>query len=95
MKFVTVMDMWLLIMNMALLVGIAYGGRRLIKTVEQIANKDSDAVLRERKSILKIIQKEIDHYELVINMGNADQNLIDIHEILLELRTEIAKRDQK
>jgi hypothetical protein len=88
------MDMWLLIMNVVLLVGIAYGGRRLIKSVEQMVSKDSDSVLKERKAILKIIQKEIDHYDLVNGMG-TDQNLIDIHEILLDIKSEILKRDQK
>lgn len=95
MKFVTVMDMWLLIINVVMLFGIAYGGRKLIKTLEQIVNKDSDSAIKERRSILKIIQKEIDHYELVINMGNADQSLTDVHSILLDLKSEILKRDQK
>ena len=43
-------------------------------------------------TILKILQKEIDHYELVINMGNQDQQLIDIHEILLDIKSEILKK---
>jgi hypothetical protein len=64
MKFVTVMDMWLLIINMILLGLIGYYGRKLIKSVETIGlssdkNKEIEVAKRERFKMLSVIDDEI------------------------------------
>ena len=61
MKFVTVMDMWLLILNGGLLVAILYYGRKLIKLMARAADRhDEDlgvlAKSNERTRIVKIIE---------------------------------------
>jgi len=61
MKFVTVMDMWLLIINIALLGFIGYYGRRLIKMISRVVSRiDYDQVEKERKAIIDMIKEERD-----------------------------------
>jgi hypothetical protein len=60
MKFVTVMDMWLLIMNMGLLGALLYYGRRTIKLMVRVSsNTDARAAARERERVIRMIEEEI------------------------------------
>ena len=73
MKFVTVMDMWLLIINLGLMGTIVYFGRKLVKSFSRIAvvaEKRIDSP--ERARILKIVQEEINTYELAVSLGDEE-----------------------
>ena len=91
MKFVTVMDMWLLIMNGILLGSILYYGRKLINLVARSVGKQDEknveaALAEERKRVLKIIEKEISTFKTAANMGDASYNsVIDELETIREL----------
>ena len=55
------MDMWLLIINIALLGFIGYYGRRLIKMISRVVSRiDYDQVEKERKAIIDMIKEERD-----------------------------------
>jgi len=77
MKFVTVMDMWLLLMNLGLLGFIIYFGRNVLKTLIRIASineKSSDSP--ERTRVLKIIRAEIETHSQMASMGDADARVV-------------------
>jgi hypothetical protein len=87
MKFVTVMDMWLLIINIGLLGFIIYSGRKLLKTMTRLMNvgeqKENNA---ERQRCIKLIGLELDHYKVISGMhsdAEADQ-IVHTLEYLLE-----------
>jgi len=98
MKFVTVMDMWLLIINLGLLGCITYFGRRLIKAVEKSVNRDSDAVREERDWFIKILVKEkesVIHQMAMLDLKSTDwQHLNDQRHIIEELETRVMKRQR-
>lgn len=86
MKFVTVMDMWLLIINIGLLGVIIYFGRTVLKTLARIATvseRGNDSP--ERVRITKIIQNERDTYMQMNSMSHdkeAQMTVEALNEIL-------------
>ena len=81
MKFVTVMDMWLLVMNGILLGAILYYGRKLITLVARAVNNNDStttatAVANERKRIVKIIEHELNTFKMASSMGDYQSDAI-------------------
>ena len=81
MKFVTVMDMWLLLMNGVLLGAILYYGRKLITLVARAVNNVDQvtvgqAVLDERKRVCKIIEQELSTFKMATSMGDIQSDAI-------------------
>jgi hypothetical protein len=78
MKFVTVMDMWLLIINIGLMGFIIYFGRRLLKTMTRLMHvgEQRESSL-ERLRCIKIVQAELDHYKVINDMhSDAEANQV-------------------
>lgn len=86
MKFVTVMDMWLLIMNGILLGAILYYGRKLLNIVARASSKQDDtSAEKERKRIIDVIQSELNIYKQMVNMGDKDaKETVTILEMLID-----------
>ena len=81
MKFVTVMDMWLLVMNGILLGAILYYGRKLITLVARAVNNNDQAtvgqaVLDERRRIHKIIEHELNTFKMAASMGDTQSEAV-------------------
>jgi hypothetical protein len=90
MKFVTVMDMWLLIINICMMGGLVYFGRKLLNTMTRLMNvgeqKDNNA---ERQRCIKIIEVELEHYRVINNMhsdAEADQVVHTLEYILDQIK---------
>lgn len=90
MKFVTVMDMWLLIINVCMMGGLFYFGRKLLNTMTRLMHvgeqKDNNA---ERHRCIKIIESELDHYKAIMNMhsdAEADQVVHTLEYVLDEIK---------
>jgi hypothetical protein len=86
MKFVTVMDMWLLIINICMIGGLVYFGRRLLNTMTRLMNvgeqRDNNA---ERQRCIKILESELEHYQVINDMhkdNEADQIVHTLEYIL-------------
>jgi ABC-type phosphate/phosphonate transport system ATPase subunit len=98
MKFVTVMDMWLLILNICLIGGLFYYGRRLLKAVERAVNHESQSVKAERDAIIKMLHKEADSYQQQMSMIDSKStewlHLDDQLQVLKELSAKIEKRNK-
>jgi len=91
MKFVTVMDMWLLIMNGILLGAILYYGRKVIKMMARSEQRqDNNTAEKERKRISAAIQSELNIYQQMVNMG--DKNAEEIVTVLTMLVEQIEPR---
>jgi hypothetical protein len=78
MKFVTVMDMWLLIINICLIGGLFYFGRNLLRTLTRIMHvgeqRENNA---ERQRCIKILEAELEHYRVINNMHtDAEANQV-------------------
>jgi hypothetical protein len=78
MKFVTVMDMWLLIINICMIGGLFYFGRKLLKTLTRIMHvgeqRENNA---ERQRVIRIIDAELEHYRVVNGMHtDAEANQV-------------------
>ena len=94
MKFVTVMDMWLLIMNGILLGFILYYGRKVIKMMARSENRQDDRTAeKERKRISAVIQSELNIYQHMVNMG--DKNAEEIVTVLTMLVEQIEPKGKK
>ena len=94
MKFVTVMDMWLLIMNGILLGAILYYGRKVIKMMARSEQRqDNNTAEKERKRISAAIQSELNIYQQMVNMG--DKNAEEIVTVLTMLVEQIEPRGKK
>lgn len=94
MKFVTVMDMWLLILNGGLLIAILYYGRKLVGSVEKaVSRQDKEtvdaAVANENKRVQKIIEKELSIFKNAVAMG--DESFKGISEELELILKEVKK----
>ena len=91
MKFVTVMDMWLLIINICMMGGLFYFGRKLIKDISRIAHvgemKDNNA---ERRRCINLVESELDHYKTVYSM-EQDPHTKDIITMLEQLANDMKK----
>lgn len=92
MKFVTVMDMWLLIMNIGLLGVIVYFGRNVIKTLSRIAVvSEKSTGSAERSRIIQIIQSEIDIWQHMKTMTPSNDHDAQVAlELLEELKARIS-----
>ena len=85
MKFVTVMDMWLLLMNGILLGAILYYGRKLLTLVTRAtSNQDQTLVQNERNKIIKLIEIELTLFRQAHTMGDESSKAV-IDEINLIL----------
>lgn len=94
MKFVTVMDMWLLIMNGILLGAILYYGRKVIKMMARSEQRlDDRTAEKERKRISAVIQSELNIYQHMVNMG--DKNAEEIVTVLTMLVEQIEPKGKK
>lgn len=94
MKFVTVMDMWLLIMNGILLGAILYYGRKVINLIARATNKkDENSAEKERKRISEVIQTELNIYKQMVNMG--DKDAAEIVTVLTMLVEQIEPKGKK
>ena len=90
MKFVTVMDMWLLIINVCLMGGLFYFGRKLLNTMTRIMHvgeqRDHNA---ERQRCIKLVESELEHYRVIKDMhtdAEADQVVHTLEYLLNEIR---------
>lgn len=90
MKFVTVMDMWLLILNICMLGGAFYFGRKLLKTMTRLMHvgeqRDQNA---ERMRCIRLIEAELEHYQTIENMdrdGPASEVVVVLRELLSNIR---------
>ena len=87
MKFVTVMDMWLLILNIGLLGCVIYFGRVVLKSLNRIANVTEHRTdTPERIRIIKMIQSELETQQQMLSMGSDKevQLTIDVLNDLLD-----------
>lgn len=90
MKFVTVMDMWLLLLNGVLLGTILYYGRKLLGLVAKATNKvNISSADEERKRISIIIRSELTIYQQAATMGDRESE--HIAQVLNELLHQINK----
>lgn len=91
MKFVTVMDMWLLIINIFMLGGLFYFGRKLLKTMTRLMHiGEQREDLTERRRCLAILEAEIDNYTVIKNI-NPDSETIHTLELLEDIHKKIKK----
>ena len=90
MKFVTVMDMWLLIINICMMGGLFYFGRKLLKTMTRLMHVGEQKENHtERQRCIKIIETELDHYKVIKNMhtdAEADQVVHTLEYVLIEIK---------
>lgn len=90
MKFVTVMDMWLLIINLGLMGAILYYGRRLVKLIARVTNNmDASAVEKERVWIINMLTEERDnllHMQSVENVNNYDDEIGMLDDLIEKVR---------
>lgn len=98
MKFVTVMDMWLLLINMVLLGCILYYGRRLIKSIEKVVNKESDQIKEEREWFFRLLKHEEENISHQISMVDPRtpewSNLNDHKHMIKDLEEKVLKRQR-
>lgn len=93
MKFVTVMDMWLLIMNFGLLGFIIYFGRKVVKTLVRVGNlADKSANVDERLRVLKIIRAEMETQSHMASMGDNESQIV--LDVLKDIEKQILKHDR-
>lgn len=90
MKFVTVMDMWLLIINICMMGGLFYFGRKLLRTMTRLMHvgeqRDNHA---ERQRCIKLVEAELEHYKVIKNMhtdAEADQVVHTLEYVLIEIK---------
>ena len=77
MKFVTVMDMWLLLVNIGLLGCLIYVVRNMVKLFKEFQSfRNMELVDKELKSIIVIVKEERDANSQIDDFGFYD-DLID------------------
>jgi hypothetical protein len=81
MKFVTVMDMWLLVMNGILLGAILYYGKKLLDLIKVTNDEKFDesikkAVNLENQRIVSIISKELNTFKSAQAMGDHSYDIL-------------------
>jgi len=92
MKFVTVMDMWLLILNIGLLGGLFYFGRKVLATLARISTiNDRSINIPERSRIVKMINAELDTQKQMLSMG-SDRDVQMTIDVLNELLDKINRK---
>ena len=84
------MDMWLLIINVCLMGGLFYFGRKLLNTMTRIMHvgeqRDHNA---ERQRCIKLVESELEHYRVIKDMhtdAEADQVVHTLEYLLNEIR---------
>lgn len=90
MKFVTVMDMWLLIINIGLMGFIIYFGRNLLKTMTRLMHVGEQRENHtERLRCIKLIETELEHYKVISGMrldAEADQVIHTLEYVLDQIK---------
>lgn len=90
MKFVTVMDMWLLIINLGLMGYIIYFGRKLLKTMTRLMHVGEQREgTTERRRCIQIIESEMEHYRAIQSMASdpeSSQVLSTLEYILTQIK---------
>lgn len=90
MKFVTVMDMWLLIINIGLMGFIIYFGRNLLKTMTRLMHVGEQRENNsERQRCIKIVEAELEHYKVINGMhsdAEANQVVHTLEYVLEQIR---------
>lgn len=95
MKFVTVMDMWLLIINIFMIGGLFYFGRRLLKTITRLVNVgEAREESAERRRCIAIIEEEIEQHRTWDSM-HIDNDAKMITSVLEDVITRIKDRPKK
>jgi hypothetical protein len=87
MKFVTVMDMWLLLLNIVMMGGLFYFGRKVLANLARIvAVNDRSIENPERQRITKLILAELETQQQMLSMGSDRdvQMTIDVLKDLLD-----------
>lgn len=87
MKFVTVMDMWLLILNIVMMGGLFYFGRKVLATLARISTINERSIdIPERLRIVKMINAELETQQQMLSMGSDRdvQMTIDVLKDLLD-----------
>ena len=86
MKFVTVMDMWLLIINLGLMGSIMYYGRRLVTLIARATNQNDRTLIKaEREWFISLLKEERDNLNVSDIDGNRPfENEVDILSDLIE-----------
>lgn len=91
MKFVTVMDMWLLIINICMMGGLFYFGRKLLRTMTRLMHvgemRDDNS---ERRRCIQLVEFELDHYRSVYSM-EQDAHTKEIITMLEQLVKDMRK----
>ena len=96
MKFVTVMDMWLLLCNLGLLGMLAYYGKRLLKLVARATRDSEDLAARhERDWFVSTLQQEIDNLTHLGEMSNAGSEFLDQINAYKDLIAKINERSNR
>ena len=86
MKFVTVMDMWLLIINLGLMGSILYYGRRLVTLIARATNQNDRVLIKaEREWFISLLKEERDNLNVSDIDGNRPfENEVDVLSDLIE-----------
>ena len=84
------MDMWLLIINICMMGGLVYFGRKLLNTMTRLMHvgeqKDNNT---ERQRCIKLIETELEHYRVINNMhsdAEADQVVHTLEYLLDQIK---------
>ena len=86
MKFITVMDMWLLIINLGLMGSILYYGRRLVTLIARATNQNDRVLIKaEREWFISLLKEERDNLNVSDIDGNRPfENEVDVLSDLIE-----------
>ena len=86
MKFVTVMDMWLLIINLGLMGSILYYGRKLVTLIARATNQNDRVLIKaEREWVISLLKEERDNLNVSDIDGNRPfENEVDVLSDLIE-----------
>ena len=86
MKLVTVMDMWLLIINLGLMGSILYYGRKLVTLIARATNQNDRVLIKaEREWFISLLKEERDNLNVSDIDGNRPfENEVDVLSDLIE-----------
>lgn len=86
MKFITVMDMWLLIINLGLMGSILYYGRKLVTLIARATNQNDRVLIKaEREWFISLLKEERDNLNVSDIDGNRPfENEVDVLSDLIE-----------
>jgi hypothetical protein len=97
MKFVTVMDMWLLIINLGLMGSILYYGRKLVNLIARATNQNDRVLIkRERDWFIAMLKEERDSLNVIDLDGNRPfENEVDMLNDLIEKVNDRLKKSKQ